>query len=183
VTIGGLSCVVQFWSQQRVVCTSPSGQGLNQAVYLTVGGQSNSPAARFDYSPPTIYSITPLRYDSQGGATMFINGKLAVLIQRASCSFLRASGSWLLSVVLLGSISCRNFLLALLHEPHRHFRVSLALRSDSYGHLLPAAAWTRVQSQRHHHDERGTSERTARSEEMLLQEQHRSTAVLSFSFT
>ena len=73
-TIAGFSCVSQSWGARAIVCRVPVGAGLNQPVYVTVGGQTNYEPDLFHYLPPTITSLTPVRFDSQGGAIMLIGG-------------------------------------------------------------------------------------------------------------
>lgn len=80
VTISGLPCTVAAtngqWNATVILCTTPAGYGLQNPVYVTIGGQTNAVPGYFDRLPPTIYSIAlaPSSFDSIGGPTVFING-------------------------------------------------------------------------------------------------------------
>jgi len=85
VTLGGLTCQVSgvantSWDARKIICLTPAGAGIDQPVYVTIGGQTNAIPALFDYLPPTLYSITPNHYDSQGGITVTITGSSFSLI-------------------------------------------------------------------------------------------------------
>ncbi|QDK77941.1 T9SS type A sorting domain-containing protein [Spirosoma sp. KCTC 42546] len=74
VSISGVTApVTASYSTTAVVVISPAGQGLDQTVVLTSGGQfSNS--LSFDYDAPTITSITPNHGSTSGGTSLTLVG-------------------------------------------------------------------------------------------------------------
>jgi hypothetical protein len=79
-SVAGLGCSFgpsiagSSWNATVVICQLPQGAGLDQPVYVSIGGQRNSIPGSYNYSQPIIYALSPESYDSQGGATLFVNG-------------------------------------------------------------------------------------------------------------
>lgn len=74
VLLGGRLCVpVSPVSQTQVRCTIPAGEGLQQPLYVAAGNQ-NTPVRYFDYSLPTLSTVSLTTYASVGGADVFFTG-------------------------------------------------------------------------------------------------------------
>ncbi len=79
ITIGGASCSVQSWSHTSIVCSTPAGQGLQQAVLVTAASGLNSAgassAASFSYNAPSLSStISPTAASTAGGTNITLTG-------------------------------------------------------------------------------------------------------------
>jgi hypothetical protein len=74
VTVGGAACSLtgSGWSDTLVQCILPPGQGANQAVIVTSGGQTNNPPFLFSYSRPSLTSLTPV--GGAAGISVVIRG-------------------------------------------------------------------------------------------------------------
>jgi len=60
VKVGGNSCPLTGigWTDSKVQCSLPVGEGANQSVIVTAGGQDSDPFL-FDYDPPTLSQLIP----------------------------------------------------------------------------------------------------------------------------
>jgi len=78
VTVGGLECeVTDFglaWDHDTVECTLPAGEGVEQAVQITVADQDSEFTKPFDYFPPVIGTINPDKGPTAGGTPVTITG-------------------------------------------------------------------------------------------------------------
>lgn len=66
-SIGGKSCVSQFQSHTKIVCTLPVGTGLNLPVVVNITGQLATASTRFSYDSPRLSVISPNNGISSGG--------------------------------------------------------------------------------------------------------------------
>ena len=73
VTVGGIACPIVSQSSTQITCTLPAGQGTNQVVKVSVGGQVSS-AFMFSYLPPNLTGINPLTGPTTGGTTLTLQG-------------------------------------------------------------------------------------------------------------
>ncbi len=73
VWFGSSSIAPASWNQTNIQFNLPAGQGLNQAVYVSVNGQ-DSGSLNFNYSPPGITSIVPASGPTAGATSIVING-------------------------------------------------------------------------------------------------------------
>jgi hypothetical protein len=74
VTLGGSACAIADWTQSRIICTNPPGQGANVPLVVTVSGQSSKANSQFSYAPPTISSVTPSSGPTAGGTVLTLKG-------------------------------------------------------------------------------------------------------------
>ena len=90
VTIGGNACNPSgSWIDSLIVCTTPAGQGLNQTIVVTVGGQSIQ-FIGFSYLSPTVLSVSPLSGPTAGGTAITLTGSnfgISGLIMIGTSSF------------------------------------------------------------------------------------------------
>lgn len=76
VTVGDVACVVPspgVYSHTEIQCVLPKGDGTGHDVVVTVADQA-SPAANFDYSAPSILSVSPVIGGTEGGRIITIVG-------------------------------------------------------------------------------------------------------------
>ncbi|MEI6076892.1 MAG: IPT/TIG domain-containing protein, partial [Verrucomicrobiota bacterium] len=73
VTVGGVQAAIVDWSQTTIRCRLPAGQGMNQPVIVTAGGQSSAPVS-FRYDSPAISSLNPATGPTAGGITNTLQG-------------------------------------------------------------------------------------------------------------
>jgi len=75
VTVGGSFAqpLSNGWSPTQIQCTLPMGQGTNQPVFVTVGGQQSA-ARRFDYDAPLINNVSPGHAPTAGGTNITLTG-------------------------------------------------------------------------------------------------------------
>ena len=76
VTIGGMNCVIPTGgvSSNQIICLSPVGQGIQQALTVRVAGQKSNPPLTLDYYPPGITSVSPATADTAGGTLITLFG-------------------------------------------------------------------------------------------------------------
>lgn len=75
VTIGGKNCPVVSQTHSQVVCTVPSGGGLNQQVHLRSDGAGSNRDVTIDYGGPVITSVEPQNLDGGGAARITLTGQ------------------------------------------------------------------------------------------------------------
>ena len=77
VRIGARRCSVNGWSNTKIVCQLPAGEGKNLPVIVVSGGQSSDALKNngiYSYARPSITSFAP-RYGSTDGSTkIYVNG-------------------------------------------------------------------------------------------------------------
>ena len=74
VTVGGTSCTdINQPTDNLITCTAPAGQGTDVVIRVTVSGQSSS-YSRFNYSAPTITSLSPVFGPTNGGTVLTLTG-------------------------------------------------------------------------------------------------------------
>ena len=88
-SLGGASMTILDWTHTQIVAETPEGVGLNQSVQVTTASGTSS-VSGFNYSAPSILSISPTSGPTTGGIPLTINGQ----------NFGPAPGS-----ALLGSVS------------------------------------------------------------------------------
>ncbi|HEX6974510.1 MAG TPA: IPT/TIG domain-containing protein, partial [Vicinamibacterales bacterium] len=71
--VGSAGCAPTSWTHGQIVCTVQAGVGTGLQIRVTVSGQSGAGPA-FNYSPPTVASITPASAPTSGGSTITIVG-------------------------------------------------------------------------------------------------------------
>ena len=71
VQVGTRLCLVRTWTNTRIQCILPAGEGANLIVQVTTGGQGRSTehVGYYSYAPPMITSFTP-QYGSTDGTTL-----------------------------------------------------------------------------------------------------------------
>eukprot|EP00026_Physarum_polycephalum_P000048 Phypoly_transcript_00048.p1 GENE.Phypoly_transcript_00048~~Phypoly_transcript_00048.p1 ORF type:complete len:2722 (+),score=260.03 Phypoly_transcript_00048:277-8166(+) len=75
ITVDGKLCISPVWtSDTSIQCTVGAGIGKNKPVVVTVGGQASDPYNIFSYNDPTVTSVNPNHYGTQGGARITISG-------------------------------------------------------------------------------------------------------------
>jgi hypothetical protein len=75
VSVAGAPCAPQSgqWGHTQIICVMPAGQGVNQGVTVTAGGQTTT-AVNFNYNAPTLTSLSPLSGPTGGGIPLTLSG-------------------------------------------------------------------------------------------------------------
>lgn len=72
-TIDGRVCAVTSYDNNMVRCLTPAGQGSDVPVELTVSQQVSN-TVLFDYSPPTLASVSPADAPTSGNVSLTLTG-------------------------------------------------------------------------------------------------------------
>ena len=67
-------CKVVAFTDTVINCTAPEGEGLDNAVVVTVSAQSSNDDTTYSYRPPTITSINGTRCSTKGGCIVRVQG-------------------------------------------------------------------------------------------------------------
>jgi hypothetical protein len=73
VFVSNAQCTTSFYNHSYIICSTPSGSGATNNVYVTVLSRSSN-TVNFAYLPPTITGLTPQIADSPGGIIFTISG-------------------------------------------------------------------------------------------------------------
>jgi len=79
VTVGGQDCPISFQSHQRLECLVPAGQGRSLPLTVRVpadsaGSQEARAAGSWDYNPPVLEALQPVRGPTEGGVPLTLIG-------------------------------------------------------------------------------------------------------------
>ena len=95
VQVGTRLCLVRTWTNTRIQCILPAGEGANLIVQVTTGGQkcSTDHVGYYSYAPPMITSFTP-QYGSTDGTTLIdvIGFNFGTNTAHVSLEFVRTAG-------------------------------------------------------------------------------------------
>lgn len=108
VTIGGNSCPVVSSTHVSIICTLPSGAGVNQLIYVTVSSQTSLANVYFSYNGPTITSLNPSHAPASGNINLSVIGTnfaasgSSVTVGGRSCSVISSTAALIICLLPSG---------------------------------------------------------------------------------